>query len=117
MPENHRQNAQWTSKRFLKWGAVSGDSTVKLMNHILDSKDHPTQAYRYLMGLMQLHKPYGYHRLNDACKRALATGVYRLKGIKSILEKGLDQRPLPQPTSDHLADLEHCNVRGSEYYH
>ncbi|MCE7733167.1 IS21 family transposase, partial [Vibrio campbellii] len=106
-----------TPERFLKWGAVGGDSTVKLMNHILDSKDHPTQAYRYLMGLMQLHKPYGYHRLNDACKRALATGVYRLKGIKSILEKGLDQRPLPQPTSDHLADLEHCNVRGSEYYH
>ncbi|MGR5165483.1 IS21 family transposase [Vibrio owensii] len=117
MPENHRQYAQWTPERFLKWGAVSGDSTVKLMNHILDSKDHPTQAYRYLMGLMQLHKPYGYHRLNDACKRALATGVYRLKGIKSILEKGLDQRALPQPTSDHLADLEHCNVRGSEYYH
>ena len=57
MPENHRQYAQWTPERFLKWGAVSGDSTVKLMNHILDSKDHPTQAYRYLMGLMQLHKP------------------------------------------------------------
>lgn len=39
MPENHRQYAQWTPERFLKWGAVSGDSTVKLMNHILDSKD------------------------------------------------------------------------------
>lgn len=112
MPENHRQYAQWTPESFLKWGAISGDSTVKLMNHILDSKDHPTQAYRYLMGLMQLHKPYGYHRLNDAYKRVLATCVYRLKGTKSILEKGLDQRSIPQPTSDHLTDLEHCNVRG-----
>lgn len=117
MPENHRQYAQWTPERFLKWAAVSGEHTVSFMHNIFNSKEHPTQAYRYLMGLMNLHKTYGYHRLDCACKRALATGVYRLKGIKSILENGLDQVAVPEPTQDHLANLEHSNVRGSDYYH
>ncbi|MDL7879044.1 IS21 family transposase, partial [Escherichia coli] len=37
-------------------------------------------------------KKYSKARLNAACARALKTKVWRLSGIKSILEKGLDKR-------------------------
>ena len=119
MPENHRHYAKWTTECFIKWAAMAGEHAVKFTQYIIESKEHPTQAYRFLLGLMNLHKTYGYYRLNRACERALATGVYRLKGIKSILQNKLDQQPLPQTntTQDNLAHLEHSNVRGSDYYH
>ncbi|MGC4677469.1 hypothetical protein ACPXCK_23350, partial [Escherichia coli] len=56
-------------------------------------------------------------RLNAACARALKTKVWRLSGIKSILEKGLDKQPVQDPKPDLLSTMEHENVRGSEYYH
>ena len=45
------------------------------------------------------------------------TKVWRLSGIKSILEKGLDKQPVQDPKPDLLSTMEHENVRGSEYYH
>ena len=43
--------------------------------------------------------------------------VWRLSGIKSILEKGLDKQPVQDPKPALLSTMEHENVRGSEYYH
>lgn len=47
----------------------------------------------------------------------LWAGVWRLSGIKSILEKGLDKQPVQAPKPDLLSTMEHENVRGSKYYH
>ncbi|MGS8045304.1 IS21 family transposase, partial [Escherichia coli] len=85
--------------------------------HILNSRPHPEQSYRFCLGLLNLHKKYSKARLNAACARALKTKVWRLSGIKSILEKGLDKQPVQDPKPDLLSTMEHENVRGSEYYH
>ncbi|WP_213063652.1 hypothetical protein, partial [Escherichia coli] len=47
-----------------------------------------------LDAILHLHKKYSKARLNAACARALKTKVWRLSGIKSILEKGLDKQPV-----------------------
>ncbi|CAM3630764.1 transposase [Xenorhabdus nematophila ATCC 19061] len=118
MPPAHQHHAQWTPERLLEWATLAGEHVKTYVTHILATRQHPEQGYRYVLGVMGLHKSYGYERLNNACHRALAMGIYRLKGLKSILDKGLDKQPVPaRHTVDPLADLEHTNVRGSHYYH
>ena len=117
MPEAHRQHATWTPERLLEWAGHIGSETHSYVLHILNSRPHPEQSYRFCLGLLNLHKKYSKARLNAACARALKTKVWRLSGIKSILEKGLDKQPVQDPKPDLLSTMEHENVRGSEYYH
>ncbi|BBU89576.1 hypothetical protein EIMP302_17140 [Escherichia coli] len=87
MPEAHRQHATWTPERLLEWAGHIGSETHSYVLHILNSRPHPEQSYRFCLGLLNLHKKYSKARLNAACARALKTKVWRLSGIKSITEK------------------------------
>ncbi len=52
---------------------------------LLESRDHPEQAYRSCLGLISLAKKYGNIRVNKACARALYYKLYKYKAIKNIL--------------------------------
>jgi len=117
MPVAHQKQQQWSPERFEKWAREIGQSTAKLVSQYLQAKKHPEQSYRVCLGLLALAKKYSPKRLENACHRALATGIYRLQGITSILSKGLDSQPLPEVQPDLLADIEHSNIRGNHYYH
>jgi transposase len=117
MPVAHQKQQQWSPQRFEQWAREIGGSTAQLVGQYLQAKKHPEQSYRVCLGLLALAKKYSPQRLEAACRRALATGIYRLKGITSILSKGLDSQPLPEAQPDLLADIEHSNVRGNHYYH
>jgi len=83
----------------------------------MQAKKHPEQSYRACMGLLSLGKKFTDQRLESACTRALATGVTRVKQVKTILEKGLDKQALPEQLGDLLRDIDHQNIRGNHYYH
>ena len=117
MPEAHRRQGQWTPERFEQWARKIGPETEQLVTQILQAKKHPEQGYRTCLGLLNLVKKYPDVRINAACARALATGIYKVAGIRSILEKGLDNQPLPEEQLDLLTDIEHHNIRGKGYYH
>ncbi len=87
MPEAHRQHATRTPERLLEWAGHIGSETHSYVLHILNSRPHPEQSYRFCLGLLNLHKKYSKARLNAACARALKTKVWRLSGIKSIRKK------------------------------
>jgi len=70
-----------------------------------------------LYGLLSLGKKFTEQRLEAAYYRALATGVTRVKQVKTILEKGLDKQALPEEQGDLLRDIDHQNIRGNNYYH
>lgn len=116
MPEAHQKHQQWTPERLTQWGAKIGPFTEQMVQCQLHQKRHPEQAYRSCLGLLNLSKKYTAQRLEAACKRALHINAPRLKSVKSILLKQLDQLPLPQD-SDQPNTATHNNVRGSEYYH
>jgi hypothetical protein len=78
---------------------------------------HPEHGYRSCLGLMRLARTAGHERLEAACVRALALGVYRYRSVASILDKGLDRQPLTGPAQAELALPHHANVRGPTYYH
>jgi len=116
MPKNHRDYAQWSPERFIRWGHSIGEQTAIAANIIMSKRRHPQQGFRACLGLMSMGKKYGNDRLEAACKRAIMTNCVSYKSIKSILKTGLDQQALPElQTPQHTPD--HGNIRGPEYFH
>lgn len=116
MPKSHREYAEWTPQRLVRWAEKTGKHTASLIEKILESRAHPQQGFRSCLGIMRLAKHYSEARLEAACKRALFIQSYSYKSVEAILKNGLDKRPLPEQTQQQLA-LEHPNVRGPEHYH
>ena len=114
MPKAHREYAEWTPERLVRWASKSGGATAKVVEHILQARVHPQQGFRACLGIMRLGKRYTPQRLEAACARALAINALSYKSINSILKTGLDQQPLAKPSPQPT--IEHANVRGSEYY-
>jgi transposase len=115
MPRAHQQYAAWTPQRLIHWAATSGPATAQVVETILASRPHPQQGFRSCLGIMRLGKSYSAERLEAACQRALTLGACSYKSIESILKKGLDRQPLPQPPA-LLASPPHPNIRGPQYY-
>ena len=116
MPKNHREYAEWTPDRMMRWASKTGEHTERLVEKILQSRPHPQQGFRACLGILRLQKPYSADRLEAACKRALAINSLSYKSIESILKHGLDKKPLPQKQPE-LPAIEHDHVRGPEYFH
>ena len=117
VPKSHRKYLEWNPSRIINWGKTVGASTARLMETIMDSREHPEQGYRSCMGIMRLEKPYSKQRLEAACARAIAIGAYSYRSVRSILEKGLDKLPLPGSEREQTAPINHTNIRGTDYYH
>lgn len=114
LPEAHRHHLEWTPSRLIRWGETIGPSVGLLIAKILEDRPHPEQAYRSCLGLMSLGRQYTDERLEAAAARAVTIGAKSFRSVKSILEKGLDQQPLPSADARTLP--EHTNVRGARYY-
>ncbi|UYM18909.1 IS21 family transposase [Endozoicomonas euniceicola] len=119
MPERHRKQQQWTPGRLLSWAKDLGPEVQRFTQKLLDSKQHPEQAYRACLGLLNLERDYGADRLNAACGRAIKTGGHRVASVRSILQSGLDKVPLEpaQNSSAERVTISHENIRGSGFYH
>jgi transposase len=115
MPASHRASLEWTPDRFLRWAEKAGPATSEMVRTLLVSRAHPEQGYRAALGLMRLGSRYGQERLEDACRRALRFGLHSYRGVKNILEAGLD-RIRPDEESVPRAETLHPNIRGTDYY-
>lgn len=118
MPDRHRHHSEWTPERLLGWAKGIGSDVHWLTRYMLDTREHPEQAYRASLGLLNLNKKYGGERLNNACHRARHIGVYRLRNIRSILETGQDRIPVEDASKRTTQPLTpaHENVRGAHCY-
>jgi transposase len=116
MPPRHQKYAKWTPERFLRWSRKIGPRTAGVVEKVLNSRNYPQQAYRSVLGILRLGQGYTEQRLEAACNRALAIDAVSYRSIKSILENGLDQRPLPEPEKE-TKSIQHINIRGKNYYH
>ena len=115
MPKAHRDYAEWTPERVIRWASETGKSTADLVTAILSKNLHPQQGFRSCLGIITLAKKFDKERVEAACKRALAIGGTSFKSVKSILETGLDKKPLPEPRPASQT-ITHSNIRGREYY-
>jgi transposase len=115
MPPEHQFYSQWSPERFLRWAGEIGEQTTELVSVALDARGHPEQAYRTCLGILGLAKRYSPARLEAACTRANAAGIYSYRGVNNILKNNLDQQPLEPEPDQPLPP--HENIRGKNYYH
>jgi transposase len=93
-----------------------GVNTAQLFERILADKPHPEMGYRSCLGLIRLADKYSHPRMEAAAERALQSGACRYASIKSMLQSGLDQQPLPSSTPPSLPPTQHENLRGADYF-
>jgi len=119
MPRAHREYAEWTPERLVRRADQTGPSTAALVERILATRPHPQQGYRSCLGILRLGQIYGTDRLEAACRRALTIGGFGYKSVDSILKRGLDRQPLPDPLAptEAVPAPTHANLRGPAYYH
>lgn len=86
------------------------------MSRELQTRDHPEQAYRVCLGLLNLSRSYPAIRLDAACGLANRHGLRRLRQIESILRSNRDRLPEPPAATTALAQ-DHANIRGPKNFH
>lgn len=112
MPSSHSYISEWNPQRFINWAESIGEYVQVVIQHILTRQQHPEQAYKVCMGILQLEKRYCKDRVNKACQRAIHFQHYSYKAIKNILDMHLEDAQM-----DCFQSLvDHENVRGKLYY-
>lgn len=114
-PKAHQQYLEWTPSRIIRWAEKTGPATAKLVETIMSTKPHPEQGFRSCLGIMSLGKKYSNERLEAAANRALRIKGYSYKSVKSILKLNLDKVVVTEQ-KEVIADIEHDNIRGEQYY-
>jgi transposase len=113
-PKSHQEYGEWPPERLIRWAATIGPSTGSMIEKILHRFDVPELSYRTCFGILRLAKEAGNERLEAACNRAIEINALSLKSIKSILNSGLDKRPLPE--KPRQLTLVHENIRGANSF-
>lgn len=116
MPRAHQEYARWTPERIIDWAKKTGEHTAHLIAAMIESRPHPQQAYRACLGVLRLSKSYGNERLEKAAKRALALGSLSYQSIASMLKHGLEDKALPNISTQTHSPIRHKHVRGGEYF-
>jgi len=116
MPKRHQKHQQWTPGRLKNWAREIGPDVLLWVDTQLTTKDHPEQAYRVCLGLLNLSRQYPTARLNAACRIANKAGLFRLKQVKSILVSNRDQLPEQLSLETELPQ-DHENIRGPRNFH
>lgn len=114
MPASHRHWADWTPERIIDWAAKTGPATAELAGKIIAARAHPQQGYRTCLGILRLGEAHGAERLEQAARRALAIGALSYKSMASILQHGLETKPLTP--AEEPPPIRHDNIRGAAYY-
>lgn len=117
MPKKHLKHMEWTPGRLLNWANTIGPKTFRLTKHFIETKEHPEQAYRACLGLLNLCKKYGEGRLEAACNRSIHYHIFTRRSVAAILKNGLDKQPLAiEEPSATKANEFHKNIRGPNYF-
>jgi len=114
LASTHQFMTDWSATRFIEWAKNIDSQVEQYIIKIIDSRNHPEQAYKSCLGILSFEKKVGKERLIKACKRALEFRIYSFKAVQNILENHLDRI---ETEEQYELDLpEHQNIRGKHYY-
>ena len=116
LASTHQFVSDWSPSRFIDWATEIDPVIGEYIIQIIESRNHPEQAYKSCMGILNFEKKVGRERLVNACKRALDFKIYSFKTIQKILENNLDQIDFEQKSELEQQLPIHGNIRGKQYY-
>ena len=95
LPEHRRDLRHRSREHWMRRAAGIGEEVVQLVDAIFGSDDVLYQL-RKVQAVVTHLEPFPRKRARRAARRALHFGCLDYRGIKSILQKGLDLEPLPE---------------------
>lgn len=113
MPLNHQEHKKFSPGMLKNWAMKIGKPTLLFVEHLMNARAFPQQAYRSCLGLLRLSNKYGELRLNKACHRALSVGASRYQQVEAILKNNLETVLDTHKTTPIIL---HDNIRGADYY-
>jgi len=109
----HRYKSEWSAAWFIAQAEQISPEVADYITKVIESKQHPEQAYKSCSGILSLVRKGGNERLTRACCRAASYGNYSYRIIEDILTKNLDR----EDADDDAGYMpNHDNIRGSAYY-
>jgi len=108
MPQKHKAVSEWTPERFISWAQKTGANAATYIRWLLESREHPEQAFKTCAGILRLASKVPKSRMEEACEFAIERNIYSYKYF-DILLRNLETANSAQP-------IIHANVRGSHYY-
>jgi hypothetical protein len=85
LPENYKQMSEWNATYFTRKAMTVGPNTVKVIEHILKSREHEVQTYRLCLGVLNYTKKYSKLALEDCCRLAIETNHISYSFIKNSI--------------------------------
>jgi transposase len=114
MPPQHiAMKERWNEPKILNWAASIGFNTARLMKEIMNSRNHPVNAFRTCRAILSMAKDYSKEEFDMACSKACGIRAYTVKSIQSILKHKLY---IIQPDKNKEPLMNHGNIRGRDYY-
>jgi transposase len=114
LASTHQFVAEWSAERFISWANAIDPCVREFIVKIIETRNHPEQAFKSCLGILNYEKKVGKTRLINACKRALDFKIYSFKSIQNILENNLDYINEESQAENDLP--KHNNIRGKNYY-
>ena len=114
MPAEHQFVDGWNTDRFVKWASKMGGSVEIFIERLLDSKEHPQQAFKSCLGVLNLSKGYDPQDMEIVCDRAIEYNCISMKFIKNSLKNNIHKTEKEKQTEIKLPF--HHNIRGKENY-
>jgi len=117
MPVKHEKHHRWTPGKLMNWAKDIGDEVLLWVKTLLNQKAHPEQAYRVILGLLNLTRSYPPERLNAACALANQRELYQLNQVKNLLKSNQDKLWQKEQEKPSVLPQSHENIRGPESFH
>ena len=111
LASTHQFVAAWSAGRFIEWASSIDAAVSEYIMQIIENWNHPEQAYKSCLGILNFEKKVGRERLINACKRALDFKIYSFKTVQKILENNLDQFDSEKEEQEQQLP-DHGNIRG-----
>lgn len=112
MPPTHQFIDGWNTERFTKWASKIGGSVQAFIELLLESKEHPQQAFKSCLGVLNLGKKYSNLDLEKVCKRAIKYNTISYKFISNSLKNNIHKMEEDREQERELPF--HKNLRGAE---
>jgi len=114
MPAAHQYVNGWSTDRVTKWASRMGGSVETFIGLLLESKEHPQQAFKSCLGVLNLGKKYDAKDLEIVCKRAIEYNSISFRFLDNSLKNNVHKMEEENPIDTKLPF--HENIRGKENY-
>ena len=85
LPDHYREMSEWNAAYFTRKAMTVGPNTVKVIEHVLKSRDLEVQTYRLCLGILNYTKKYSKLALEDCCKLAIEQNHISYTFIKNAI--------------------------------